>query len=526
MLKFSITKMTRVSFWLRKGLRSMMGIEGKKQRKGILSTIEAVGNNMPNPFILFLYITGALAVLSAILATMGLSVINPTTGDTVVVRSIISREGLVWILENMIKNFSSFAPLGLVLAMQMAIGVADESGLLPTFMRRVILGVPLWALSATVIFLGINGSIASEASIIIIPALAATAFQSMGKNPLAGLIAGYAATNAGFTANILITATDGLLYGVTQEAAQIIDPSLTMTPAINWYFMIASCLTLTVAGMLVNDKIITPRLGAYTGSEVAHERKITDIERKGLRNAGIFTLIYVLLILWGILPSDGVLRGADGSVLQSPFLNGIVPILIIYFIFVGIIYGKTVGTIKESGDVPGMMARALSGLTGYIVLVFIIAQFINMFNYTNLGMVIAVKAADALKNAGFTGIPLILGMILLTCLVNFVMTSGTAKWYIFAPIFVPMLMLLGYSPAFAQVIYRIGDSVSNPITPIYPYLPIIIGMAQKYDKNTGIGTIISLMLPYSLVFLGVWIIQIVVWMLLNLPLGPGATVFL
>lgn len=504
----------------------MESLEKNGKRKGFLSAVERVGNKLPHPLILFLYITVILAVLSCVLAAMKISATNPMNGELVSVKSIISREGLVWIIENMLKNFSTFAPLGLVLAMQMAIGVADESGLLSTFMRKAILGVPLWALSATVIFLGINGSIASEASIIVIPALAATAFQAVGKNPLAGLIAGYAATNAGFTANILITATDGLLYGVTQEAANIIDPTLVMTPAINWYFMIVSCLVLTIAGMLVNDKIITPRLGDYTGSAIADERSITDLEKKGLRNAGIFTFIFMALILVAIVPSNGILRGEGGSILQSPFLNGIVPILIIYFIFVGIVYGKTVGTIKSSDDVPAMMSRSLVGLTGYIALVFVIAQFINMFNYTNLGMVIAVNAAEALQVAGFTGMPLILSMILITCLVNLVMTSGSAKWYIFAPIFVPMLMLLGYSPAFAQVIYRIGDSVSNPITPIYPYLPIVIGMAQKYDKNTGIGTIISLMLPYSLVFLVIWIIQIMGWMFFNLPLGPGANVFL
>lgn len=503
----------------------MESTKAPKKGGGVLGAIERVGNKMPHPFILFLYITAGLAVLSAILAATGLSVINPTTGEEVVVRSIISRDGLAWIVQNLVKNFSNFAPLGLVLAMQMAIGLAEGSGFLTTFMRKAILGVPLWALSGTVIFLGINGSIASEASIIFIPALAATAFQAAGKHPLAGLIAGYAAVNAGFTASVLITATDGLLYGVTESAAQLIDPSITLTPAINWYFMIVSCILLTVVGVFVNDRIITPRLGTYEGTEVANERSNTELEKKGLRNAGIFSLVFLALILVCVVPQNGLLRGENGSILSSPFINGLVPILIFYFIFAGIVYGKTVGTIKAGADVPNMMAASLTPLTGYVALVFVIAQFINMFSYTNLGMVIAVNSAGALQRAGFTGIPLILGMILLTCLVNFVMTSGTAKWYIFAPIFVPMFMLLGYSPEFAQVIYRIGDSVSNPITPIYPYLPIIIGMAQTYDKKTGIGTIISVMLPYSIAFLLVWIVQVVVWMVFNLPLGPNAMVF-
>lgn len=492
---------------------------------GILGFIERVGNALPHPFILFLYITAALIVISTLLSIMGVQVTNPTTNELVGVKSLLSREGLVWISSTLVSNFSSFAALGIVLVMQMAIGVAENSGLLTTALRRAILGVPLWALTATVLFLGINGSIASEASIIFIPPLAAAAFQAAGKHPLAGLIAGYAATNAGFTANVMITATDGLLYGVTQEAAHMVDPAYTTTPANNWYFMIVSCFVLTVVGVFVNDKIIVPRLGAYQGDEKATERDATELERKGLRNAGIFSLVFIAIILVGLIPGNGFLRGDDGSVLSGPFMTGLVPFLIIYFILVGIVYGFTVGTFKTANDVPKVMAESLTSLTGYIVLVFVIAQFIAIFNFTNLGMIIAVSSANFLKSIGFTGIPMILCILLITTLVNFFMTSGTAKWYIFAPIFVPMFMYLGYSPEFAQVVYRIGDSCTNPITPIYPYLPMIIGMASKYDKKAGMGTIISMMLPYSLAFLVAWIVMLIAWMFLNLPLGPGAFVF-
>lgn len=492
---------------------------------GILGFIERVGNALPHPFILFLYITAALIAISTLLSIIGVQVTNPTTGELVGVKNLLSREGLVWISSTLVSNFSGFAALGIVLVMQMAIGVAENSGLLTTALRRAILGVPLWALTATVLFLGINGSIASEASIIFIPPLAAAAFQAAGKHPLAGLIAGYAATNAGFTANVMITATDGLLYGVTQEAAHIVDASYTTTPANNWYFMIASCFVLTAVGVFVNDKIIVPRLGVYQGDEKASERDATDLERKGLRNAGIFSLAFIAVILVGLIPGNGFLRGDDGAVLSGPFMTGLVPFLIVYFILVGVVYGFTVGTFKTASDVPKVMAESLTSLTGYIVLVFVIAQFIAIFNFTNLGMIIAVSSANFLKSIGFTGIPMILCILLITTLVNFFMTSGTAKWYIFAPIFVPMFMYLGYSPEFAQVVYRIGDSCTNPITPIYPYLPMIIGMASKYDKKTGMGTIISMMLPYSLAFLVAWVVMLIAWMFLNLPLGPGAFVF-
>lgn len=498
----------------------------EKRTGGILGTIERVGNALPHPFILFLYLVVALIVLTAILAGLGVSAVNPTTGEVVKVQSLLTRDGMVWILGSLVSNFSGFAALGIVLVMQMAIGVTESSGLLTTAIRRAVLGVPTWALTATVLFIGINGSIASEASIIFIPPLAAAAFYAAGKHPLAGLIAGYAATNAGFTANLMITATDALLYGVTQEAAQMIDPSYTTTPANNWYFMIASCFVLTIVGTLVNDHIIEPRLGKFTGSEVDQARDATDLEKKGLRNAGIFSLIFIALILIGLIPANGILRAEDGSIINGPFITGLVPFLLAYFVLVGVVYGFTVGTFKKLEDIPRVMADSLTSLTGYIVLVFVIAQFIAIFNYTNLAMVIAVNAASFLSHIGLTGVPLILAILLVTTFVNFFMTSGTAKWYIFAPIFVPMFMMLGYTPEFAQVVYRIADSCTNPITPIYPYLPMVIGMAAKYDKKFGMGNVISMMIPYSFGFLIIWTIFVIAWMFLGLPLGPGASVFL
>ena len=296
--------------------------------------------------------------------------------------------------------------------------------------------------------------------------------------------------------------------------------------------MFVSVFTLTAAGVFVNKKFIVPRLGTYDPVDgegvdaVESTSEITPVQAKALRAAGIFSILYILLFAILVIPSGGILRAEDGSILNGPFIKGLVPILMIYFILVGVVYGVKAGTIKNSSDVPMLMAQALEGMTGYIVLVFVIAQFINMFSYTNLGMIIAVKSADALQAAGFTGIPLMLFFILLCCVVNLFMTSGSGKWYIFAPILVPMMMMLGYSPAFAQIIYRIGDSTTNAITPIYPYIPIAIGMAKKYDKKFGMGSLISMMLPYSIAFLLVWVVQMIIWVLFNLPLGPGVSVFL
>lgn len=506
-------------------------IEGSEKKGGrVLDAIERVGNKLPHPYILFLWLCLILAVISCICGVTGVSVINPTDGETVTAQSLLSKDGFIWLLQNMLSNFQGFSPLGLVLAMQIAIGFAEGSGLLTTAMRKAILGVPLWALTGTVLFLGINGSIASEASIIVIPALAAAAFKTVGMHPIAGLLAGYAATNAGFTACLIVAGTDVLLAGVTETTAQLVDPAMTVNATCNWYFMIVSVFTLTIAGVFVNKKFIAPRLGTYhpEHTDPANEdaAEVTPQQGKALRAAGIFSILYIAAFAVMVIPSNGILRGEDGSVLNGPFITGLVPILILYFILAGVVYGIVAGTVKKSSDVPEMMAKSLEGMTGYIVLVFVIAQFINMFSYTNLGMIIAVKSADALKAAGFTGIPLMLFFVLLCCVVNLFMTSGSAKWYIFAPILVPMMMMLGYSPAFAQVVYRIGDSTTNAITPIYPYIPIAIGMAKKYDKNFGMGSLISMMLPYSIAFLLVWVVQMIVWVLLDLPLGPGVSVFL
>ena len=499
----------------------------KENKKGgkLLDWIERAGNKLPHPYILFLWLCLILAVLSFVCSMAGVSVVNPNTGDTVTVSNLLSKDGFIWLLTNMLKNFQNFSPLALVLAMQMAVGFSEKTGLLDSVMKRAILGVPMWALTATVLFIGINGSIASEASIVVVPSLAAVAFGAVGMHPIAGILAGYAATNAGFTASIIPAGTDVLLSGVTDTTAKIVDPNLTVNPTCNWYFMIVSTFMLTAVGVWVNRTFIVPRLGEYNGGTVQHEA-LTEAQHKGLGAAGIFTILYIALFAVLTVPSNGILRGEDGTVMNGPLISGLVPVLIVYFILVGVVYGVKAGTLKNANQVPQFMSESLTSLTGYIVMVFVIAQFISMFSYTGLAMIIAVKSADLLKSVGLTGIPMMIFFILLCCVVNLFMTSGSAKWFIFAPILVPMMAMFGYSPAFAQVIYRIGDSCTNAITPIYPYIPIAIGMAKKYDDKFGMGSLISMMLPYALAFLVSWIVLLIVWVVLRLPVGPGAPVFM
>lgn len=503
-------------------------VKSKGGLERFLDWVERVGNRLPHPFFLFVYLTAAIMLLSAALSMAGVSVLSPATGEEVLVKNLLTRGGVEWMLVNALKNFTGFAPLGLILSMQMGIGLAEQAGLLSAFMRKTMYNAPIWAISLAVMFVGISGNIASDASIVIIPTLAASIYLSLGKNPLVGLMAGYAAACAGFSANLLIVGTDALLAGITQEAVKIINPDIMVNPSINWYFMAASTIIFTLVGAWVTEKVIAPRLGEYTGRiEVSENKDLTPIENKALRNTGISVLIFLAILSVFVVPKSAILRDANtGGLIPSPFLNGIIPILMLFFITIGTAYGKTVGTIKTPGDIPKHMAEAMKTMSGYIVLVFIIGQFVAYFNWTNIGVVIAVKGAEFLQNVGFTGFPLILGIILLSTIVNLFIGSGSAKWSILAPIFVPMLMLLGYSPALTQVMYRIGDSSTNPITPLFPYFPIALGLAQYYDEKAGMGTLMSLMLPYSFVFLVVWILQLIVWMVLKLPLGPGAGVFM
>lgn len=502
-----------------------------KSKRGLerfLDWVERTGNRLPHPFILFVYLTIGIMVLSALLSIAGVSAINPASGESVVVKNLLTRDGVSWMLQNALKNFTGFAPLGLVLSMQMGIGLAEQAGLLSAFMRKTMYNAPLWAISLAVMFVGINGNIASDASIVIIPTLAASIYLSLGKNPLVGLMAGYAAACAGFSANIILAGTDALLAGITQEAVNILDPSIQVNPSINWYFMMASTFIFTFVGAWVTDKIIAPRLGEYKGKiKTAENQELTPLENKALGNTGKAALVFLAILAIFILPQNALLRNVEtGGLIPSPFLSGIIPILMLFFITIGVAYGKTVGTIKSAGDVPKLMSDAMKTMSGYIVLVFVIGQFVAYFNWSNIGIIIAVKGAGFLESVGFTGFPLILGILLLSTVVNLFIGSGSAKWSILAPIFVPMLMLLDYSPALTQVIYRIGDSSTNPLTPLFPYFPIALGLAQYYDEEAGMGTIMSLMLPYTIVFLIVWIIQLLIWMVFDIPLGPGAGIYL
>ncbi|OZT77492.1 AbgT family transporter [Salinicoccus roseus] len=491
-----------------------------------LDVIERVGNKLPDPFVLFIGLAFFMILLSFVFSLFGATVAHPGTGEELQIRNLLSGEGLQFILTSMLDNFTGFAPLGLVLAMMLGIGLAEKVGLLDYAIRKTILKSPPFLLTYTVVFTGILGNLASDAAVVLVPPLGALVFYKVGRHPLAGLAAGFAGAGAGFTANLFIAGTDALLAGISTEAVAIIDDTITVTPVDNWYFNIVSVFLLTFVGGLLTSKFVEPRLGEYKGEAVEEENtEELPNAKKGFITALITGVLYWAIIVVVIMLPNSPLRGEGGTLIPSPFIDGIVPLILIFFVLIGLAFGMVTGKIKSGKDVSRYMTESISDMAGYIVLVFAIAQFIAYFNWSNLGTWVAVNGAEFLQEVEFTGFGLIIGYIIFTSLMNFLITSGSAKWAIEAPIFIPMFLQLGYDPAFTQVAYRIADSSVNIITPLFPYMVIILAFMQRYDKNASIGTYISLMLPYSIAFLVAWIILLAVFYFTGLPYGPGAYTF-
>lgn len=487
-----------------------------------LNAIERFGNKLPDPFVLFVILAGIMIVISFIFSLFDASVIHPGTEEEEPIRSLISGDGLEFILTSMLDNFTGFAPLGVVLAMMLGIGLMEKVGMLDYAIRKTVLKSPPFLLPYTAVFIGILGNLASDAAMVIIPPLTALVFYKVGRHPIAGIAAGFAGAGAGFTANLFIAGMDVLLAGISTEAAAFIDDSIVVTAVDNWYFNIISVVILTFIGGLITNRVVEPRLGKYEGDSVEEE---DSEELPNAKRGAIYALLsgfsFIAFISGIIALPNSPLRGDDGEMVPSPFLDGIVPLLLILFVIMGVAFGRTVGKITSSRDVAHYMTESMKDMASYIVLVFAIAQFIAYFEWSNMGIWVAVNGADFLTSINFTGIGLIIGYVIFTALMNFLITSGNAKWAIEAPIFVPMFMQLGYSPGFTQVAYRIADSSTNIITPLFPYMVIVLAFMQRYDKKASIGTYISLMLPYTIAFLITWIILLLIFFYAGIPYGPG-----
>lgn len=492
-----------------------------------LDIIEIGGNRLPHPVTLFFLFCVAIIIISGITSKMGISVtyeaLNRTTGNfeetTVKVRSLMTGEGLRYIFNSMITNFTGFAPLGTVLIGVIGIGVCEGSGLMSALIKKIVMSTPKRAITAVVVFAGVMSNIASDAGYVVLVPLGAVIFLSFGRHPLAGLAAAFAGVSGGFSANLLLGTTDPLLGGITTEAARLLDHNYFVDATANYYFMFISTFLITALGAFVTEKIIEPRLGKYHGENEIDMTTISTEERKGLRAALVVMIVFVIIMAICTIPENGVFR-ENGS-LKAWTSSGLIASMMLFFLLPGIAYGYVAGTLKSDKDVA-----TLIGMGGYMAIVFTASQFIAYFGYTNLGTVIAVTGADTLKTIGFTGLPLIVGFVFLTGFINLFMGSASAKWAIMAPVFVPMLMQLGYTPEFTQLAYRIGDSSTNIISPLMSYFAMAVAFMQKYKKDGGMGTLISLMLPYSICFLIGWTILMVVWFILGLPLGPGVGIHL
>lgn len=507
-----------------------MNSPAKSKRNAVdifLNFVEKVGNALPHPATLFALFALLVIALSWIVGLFDLEVQHPGTGAIIRPFNLVSQEGLDMILRNMVRNFTDFAPLGTVLVAMLGIGIAEGSGLIGSVLRLVVLKSPAKLLTFVIVFAGVISNTASEVGYVLLVPLAAVVFLAAGRHPLAGLAAAFAGVSGGYSANLLLGTIDPLLAGLSEEGARIVDASYEVNPACNYYFMFVSTFLIAGLGTWTTERLVMPRLGLYDGEEKPEEiRQLDCSEKKGLWWALAASLIFTGIVLWGLLPADGFLRDAEtGGILKSPFMAGIVALIFISAALSGIAYGIGAGTFKNDSDVMQGMGKAMETLGTYIVLVFFAAQFVAYFNWTNLGLIVAVSGAEGLKASGLGPIPLMLSFVLVAAALNMVMGSSSAKWAIMAPVFIPMFMLLGFSPEFTQVAYRVGDSVTNIISPMMSYFALIVAFIQRYDKGAGIGTVISTMLPYSVVFLIGWAIMLSIWILLGLPIGPGAGLF-
>ena len=496
--------------------------------KKSLDLIEWIGNKLPHPATLFALLAMLVALVSWIAEMCSVQAIHPADQSVITVQNLLSADGIRWMYTNVMHNFVAFPPLGYALCAMVGIGVAEGSGLFAAMIKALVLHAPTHLITGSLVLAGVLSSIGEGVGYVILIPLGAMIFHAIGRHPLAGLAAAFCGVSGGFGANVLIGANDTILAGLSETAAQFLEPSTTVNPAVNYYFMCVSTVLITVIGTWITEKIVEPRLGTYDGpAERTAVDTLTDKERKGLIGALIGLLVVVAILALSLVPEQGILRNPEThEVLSSPFFKGIITGVLVFFLVPGLIFGLITRTIRNDKDFMHHIIDSMKPLSGYIVLVFFAAQFVYFFKYSRLGVILAIHGAEFLRNVGLTGIPLIAAFVLLSAFINLFMGSASAKWAIMAPVFVPMFMLLGYQPALTQVAFRIGDSCTNLITPMMSYFALIVAFSQKYDEKYGIGTIVATMMPYTVFFLILWVVLLCVWMATGLPLGPGGELFM
>jgi aminobenzoyl-glutamate transport protein len=525
----------------------------------LLDVVERVGNLVPHPVIIFLVLIGVVVVLSQVFYMTGTSVstevmvprdpapaadatYNASDYDiagkfeyqaidednfqietrTITVRSLLTRDGIRFIYTSLVPSFMAFTAVGLMIVALLGAGVAEASGLVNALIRMLVKVSPRWAMTYILAFVGIMASIAADAGYLVLIPLAGTAFLSLRRHPLAGLALGFAAVASAFTVNMLIKPLDAVLVEFTNDAIALVDPSKSIGLASNLWFSIASVLVLTLVVAFITERLIEPRLGEYTGEKPSDESgDLSPAESRGLMFAliGLVVVLGVFALL--TLPANAPLRNPDTGELigNSPFMNGLIGLIMVLFLATGAAYGFVTGAFKNVTDVIKAMEKAMSGMGGLILLFFVLSHFVAYFNYTNMGTILAMKLSDMLRTANFPPLLLLIGFIVVVALLDLLITGAIAKWALFAPIFVPLLMNLGVAPEAVLAAYRVADSPMNAITPLNAYFVLVVGFAQKYDKNAGVGTIVSLMLPYVVIMFIVWTALFAGWQVAGLPWG-------
>jgi aminobenzoyl-glutamate transport protein len=490
-----------------------------------LDGIEKAGNKLPDPAILFLSLMLIIWVLSALLSPLTFSEIDPRNGNPVQIQNLLTGAAIADFLANMVRVFTSFAPLGIVLVAMLGVGVAEQSGFINAGLKYVLGITPKALLTPMLILVAIVSHTATDAGYVLVIPLGGVIFYAAGRHPLAGIAAAFAGVSGGFSANFIPSGIDPLLQGFTQSAAQIIDPNILLNPLNNWFFTAASSVLIILLGWFLTDRIIEPRLSKTPVDEDMTDKPIIEVlgaqEKKAFWIATLVMLLCLVGLFFWSYPADSALRDDKGEIASftAPLMRSIVPIIFLVFLIPGVVYGYVAGTFKKSKDVIDSMTKSMSGMSYYIVMAFFCALFIDAFGKSNLGALIALKGAAFLQALAMPGQVTIVGIILLTAAVNLLIGSASAKWALIAPILVPMLMQLGISPDLTQAAYRVGDSVSNIITPLMPYFPLVVVFCQRYVKKTGIGTLVSMMLPFTLFFTIAWTIFLLLYWLAGVPLG-------
>lgn len=521
-----------------------------------MAGIERVGNRLPHPALLFTVLLLIVCAVSTVLAAFDASVQVPGDDKTLAVKGAFTGEGVVWMLENFIPNFTGFPSLGTVLLMMAAVGVAERTGLLETAVRASIARAPRAVLPYLVAFVACQGHLMSDVAILVIPPLAALVFRSAGRNPIAGLVGGFACVCAGYAAGFTIGALDALYVGITEKSAAVL-PEGADAPThilINYFYTATASVLLAVIGGFIIARVLEPRLpqparpdGVPVEGEAAADEavegeaaegeaadvapgdylpttEVTPLQKRGLLYSMAAVAGYTALVLTGWLLPGSPLRGEGGALVPSPVLDGIVPLLFFAFILAGTVYGVTVKTLTKTDDVPRMMAESVTGMSSYIILILVIAQVIGVFDWSNLGILLAVKSAALLESAGLTGLVGLVVFVLLVCVLNLVITSGSALWSLMAPVFVPTFMLLGMQPAVTQAAFRIGDSATQMITPMNPYIFLLLVVLRRYEPDAQLGTLLSRLIVFVPPFLLAWLLALGIFYGLDLPLGPGADI--